>query len=90
MHACVCVFGVSLDPGLQNGGSHAEESLLEDNDDWSVDTSKEAVKSRMEKLTEGATSLALSDDLEKSSSERLNIFYKFVEVCVNAWENNCV
>lgn len=64
---------------LQNGKSRSEEKDLEG---WSVDTSEEAVKSRMEKLTEGASVLALNNDLEKSSSERLDIFYKFVEVSV--------
>ena len=45
-----------------------------------MDTSEEAVKSRMENLSDGVSALALTDDLEKSSSERLDIFYKFVEV----------
>lgn len=62
---------------LQNGDSANGDDMLEG---WSVDTSEQAVKSRMEKLTDGASALALTDDLEKSSSERLDIFYKFVEV----------
>ena len=77
---CLFLHKYCCNPGYQNGGSHDEETVLED--DWSVDTSEEAVKSRMEKLTEGATSLTLNDDLEKSNSERLNIFYMFVEVGV--------
>jgi len=48
-------------------------------EDWSVDTSQEAVKARMENLSDQASALALHDDLEKTSGERVNIFYKFVE-----------
>ena len=66
---------------LQNGDSANGDDELQG---WSVDTSEKAVKSRMEKLTDGATALALTDDLEKSSSERLDIFYKFVEVSKNS------
>ena len=49
-------------------------------DDWSVDTSQEAVKARMENLSNQASALTLHDDLEKTSGERVNLFYKFVEV----------
>ena len=45
-----------------------------------MDTSKEAVKARLEVLTESANALALNDDLEKTPQERLNLFFKFVEV----------
>ena len=64
-------------PVLQNGDSANGDHDLQG---WSVDTSEEAVKSRMEKLTDGASALALTNDVEKTSSERLDIFYKFVEV----------
>lgn len=47
-----------------------------------MDTSEEAVRQRMEKLSDGATALTLNDDLEKSSGERLNIFFEFVDVCL--------
>ena len=59
---------------MQNGTKVAD-------DDWSVDTSAEAVKQRMEDLSSQATNLALTSDLEKSTSERVNMFFKFVEVC---------
>ena len=49
-------------------------------EEWSVDTSAEAVKARMEDLSSQATNLALTSDLEKSSSERVNMFFKFAEV----------
>lgn len=47
-----------------------------------MDTSEEAVRKRMEKLSDGATALTLNNDLEKTSIERLNIFFEHVEVCV--------
>ena len=53
----------------------------DDDEEWSVDTSEEAVRKRLENLSEGATVLTLNDDLEKSNSERVNMFYKHVEVC---------
>ena len=45
-----------------------------------MDTSKEAVKARMEKLTDGAAVLTVVDDLEKPIHERMDMFFKFVEV----------
>lgn len=50
-----------------------------DDDDWCVDTSEEAVMSRMEDLSSGVKGLAMSNDLERSQEERFNIFYRFVE-----------
>lgn len=50
-------------------------------DDWSVDTSDEAVQKRMGNLTSGVKGLALSEDSEKSEEERFNLFYSFVKVC---------
>ncbi len=47
-----------------------------------MDTSKAAVKARMENLTDTANALALNDDLDKSPQERLDLFFKFVEVRV--------
>ena len=61
---------------MQNG-----TKVADNDDDWSVDTSAEAVKQRMEDLSSQATNLALTSDLEKSTSERVNMFFKFVEVC---------
>ncbi len=45
-----------------------------------MDTSKEAVKARLEDLTDTANALALNDDLEKTPQERLDLFFKFVDV----------
>ncbi|XP_064621968.1 eukaryotic translation initiation factor 5-like [Lineus longissimus] len=51
----------------------------EDDDDWGEDFNEEEIKARMEELSHAAKALTMDDDLEKSSSERLDIFYKFVK-----------
>lgn len=51
-----------------------------DTDDWSADTSDAAVKERMQNLSAAAKGLTLSDDLERSEKERLDIFYTYAEV----------
>lgn len=51
-----------------------------DEEEWSVDTSEDAVKARMEKMTNGVASLTMHTDLEKSSAERVDLFYKFSKV----------
>lgn len=53
-------------------------------EEWSVDTSEEAVKQRQkEDLTSQVATLALTSDLEKTVPERINMFYEFVKVCVS-------
>ncbi len=51
----------------------------DDDDDWSVDVSAEAVKARMEDLTSGAKGLTISDDLEKTEKERVDLFHSYVK-----------
>lgn len=53
----------------------------EDDDDttWSADVSEEAVRARMQDLTDGAKTMTISDDSEKSEKERLDLFYEFVK-----------
>ncbi|XP_033627197.1 eukaryotic translation initiation factor 5-like [Asterias rubens] len=67
----------------QNGDGDADgldsSTLKEDDDDWSVDTSEDAVAKRMESLTSGAKGITLNDDLTKTSQERLDLFYVFVK-----------
>jgi translation initiation factor 5 len=48
-------------------------------DDWGEDTSDAAVKARMEALSGAAKTLTISDDLEKSAQERVDMFYSFVK-----------
>lgn len=47
-----------------------------DDDDWVEDTTEEARQQRMSELSAMAKSLALSVDVDKSESERADVFYK--------------
>lgn len=52
-------------------------------DDWSEDTSAEAVRERMSKLGVGVKGLTHNQDLEKSTEQRFEIFFEFVKGKVN-------
>ncbi|XP_056621120.1 eukaryotic translation initiation factor 5 [Triplophysa dalaica] len=51
----------------------------DDDEDWAEDTTEEAQRRRMEEISEHAKGLTLSEDLEKTLEERVNIFYNFVK-----------
>jgi hypothetical protein len=53
--------------------------LGDDDDDWGSDSAEDG-QQRIEELTEAAKKLMASEELEKSTEDRLEIFYKFVEV----------
>ncbi|CAG0917408.1 unnamed protein product [Notodromas monacha] len=55
------------------------ESNEDDDEDWSVDVSPEAVKRRMEDLSNGVKNLAVTDDIEKTEKERIDILYDYVK-----------
>ncbi|KAK0163400.1 hypothetical protein PV327_007085 [Microctonus hyperodae] len=60
----------------------APEIIAKDDDDdgkWAVDISEEAVRARLQDLTEGAKGMTISEDLDKSEKERMDIFYKLVK-----------
>ncbi|XP_022094015.1 eukaryotic translation initiation factor 5-like [Acanthaster planci] len=64
----------------QNGDDGIDPlALKDDDDDWSVDTSEDAVAERMQSLTSGAKGITLNDDLGKSPKERLDMLYNFVK-----------
>ncbi|XP_064538796.1 eukaryotic translation initiation factor 5 [Drosophila montana] len=58
-----------------------EKSITEDDDDggWSVDVSKEAIRARLQDLTDGAKGMTISDDYDKTEKERIDIFYELVK-----------
>jgi len=61
-----------------NAGSNEDENA-DDDDNWTTDVSEEAVKKRMKDLSMGVKGLAMDCDIEKTETERINIFYDFVK-----------
>ncbi|XP_066602938.1 eukaryotic translation initiation factor 5 [Prorops nasuta] len=51
----------------------------DDDDKWAVDVSEEAVRARLQDLTDGAKGMTMSDDLDKTEKERMDMFYKLVK-----------
>ncbi|XP_076622084.1 eukaryotic translation initiation factor 5 [Colletes latitarsis] len=58
-----------------------EKLASEDADDvnWAVDVSEEAVRARLQDLTDGAKGMTINDDLDKTEKERMDMFYKLVK-----------
>ena len=56
------------------------EEVNDDDVDWGEDVSDAAVAQRMEALTGAAKSMTVSDDLEKTPQERINLFYEYLKV----------
>ncbi|XP_055625961.1 eukaryotic translation initiation factor 5 [Toxorhynchites rutilus septentrionalis] len=59
--------------------SHTPNENGDDDVNWTVDTSEEAVRARMQDLTDGAKNMTVSDDFDKTEKERLDIFYELVK-----------
>lgn len=70
-----------LRPGSPGGGlsgsDNDQNGDADDDDDWSVDVSDAAVKERQKDLTFGVKNLTISNDIEKTSSERLEVFFDY-------------
>ena len=64
-------------------GGGGEDDFGDDDDDWSADVSEEAVQKRMKDLTAGVATLAMNNDLEKTETERINLFHDFVKKIVD-------
>ncbi|GAA56625.1 translation initiation factor 5 [Clonorchis sinensis] len=63
--------------GDENSGYSPTATALDgDDDDWGEDTTEEAQLQRMSELSAMAQSLALSVDVDKSESEKADVFYK--------------
>ena len=58
-----------------------QKEVAVDEDDWGdEDVSEEAVAKRMLELTDAAKTMAMSEELEKTENERMDLFYTFVKV----------
>ena len=67
---------------LTNGsGAHGVEDDKEF-DDWSEDTSADAVARRQQDLSSGVMGLTITVELEKTPHERQELFYNFMEVLI--------
>ncbi|KAG5846999.1 eukaryotic translation initiation factor 5-like [Anguilla rostrata] len=68
-----------------DAGSHGEIDAPvavdrdDEDEDWAEETTEEAQRRRMEEISEHAKNLTLSEDLEKTLEERVNLFYNFVK-----------
>ncbi|CAL8298236.1 unnamed protein product [Arctogadus glacialis] len=51
----------------------------DDDEDWAEETTEEAQRRRMEEISDHTKNLTLSEDLEKTLEERVNLFYMFVK-----------
>lgn len=61
---------------VTSNDNHANE---DDDTEWVVDVSEEAVRARMQDLTDGAKNITISDDLERPEKERIDILYEMVK-----------
>ena len=65
--------------------SHVQVKDEDDDVDWGEDVSDAAVQARrMQELTGAVSSMVVTDDLEKTPTERVNIFYNYVKVCCSS------
>jgi len=64
---------------LITGSEKTAAQKEEDETDWAVDVSEEAVRARLQDLTDGAKGLTITDDLEKTEKERMDLFYNSVK-----------
>lgn len=51
----------------------------DDDDDWGEDTTEEAQRRRMDEISDHAKVLTLTDDLERTVEERVNLLFDFVK-----------
>merc|ERR1712179_594080 len=72
------------DKSKKNGsdGENEDEDWGDDDDtEWIEDTSEEAIAKRaQEQLTSGISGLVIDSDMDKTEEEKVNIFFKFVQI----------
>lgn len=69
----------SLDSSAIAENNKVENDMDDDDTEWAVDVSEEAVRARMQDLTDGAKNMTINDDLEKTEKERMDILYNLVK-----------
>ncbi|KAF7265390.1 eukaryotic translation initiation factor 5 [Rhynchophorus ferrugineus] len=69
----------SVDTSVADKSGDGDDNNGDDDTEWAVDVSEEAVRARMQDLTDGAKHMTISDDLEKTEKERMDIFYSQVK-----------
>lgn len=71
-------FEIFLLKPFQNDKKNEED---EDDDDanWTTDVSEEAVRARMQALTDGVKQITVSEDTEKTEKQRLDLFYEYLK-----------
>lgn len=68
--------GLIIFPTFQVTNSNEDD---DDDGNWTADVSAEAVRARMQDLTDGAKNITISEDTEKTEKERIDIFYDYVK-----------
>jgi len=65
----------------KNASDGDDDDWGEEETEWIEDTSEEAIAKRaQEQLTSGISGLVIDSDMDKTEEERVNIFFKFVQV----------
>jgi len=67
----------SQDGGKSDNSDGDVNGDADDDDDWGLDVSEQAVKERQKNLTAGVKSLTVSNDIEKTQGERLEVFFEY-------------
>ncbi|XP_057666631.1 eukaryotic translation initiation factor 5-like [Diorhabda carinulata] len=67
------------DMTLESSAMENNEGSEDDQTEWAIDVTEEAIKARMQDLSDGVKNMTISDDLDKSEKERMDIFYNMVK-----------
>lgn len=71
---------VPVPPPVEKSGNGGKD----DDGKWTADVSEEAVRARLQDLTDGAKNMTFNDDLEKTEKERMDMFYTMVKTRIEA------
>lgn len=57
-------------------GNHEDD---DDDGQWTTELSEEAVRARMQDLSEGAKNITISEDTEKTEKQRMDLLYEYIK-----------